>query len=161
MALPRIPGFPRWFAVGLLITAVLGVLSALSVLGSPRAVRAVQPATPVASPVPSGLRIRDLQGAAHRTTREGQFVTDVPGIVTAIVPDGFYLQDPVPDGDEATSEGILVVSAFAPRGMPQIAVGDALLVDGIPEERYRGDPDDVLSVTQFVPFALEILATDQ
>jgi predicted extracellular nuclease len=161
MSLPRIPGLHRWVAAGLLIAVVLAALPALSVLGSPPAVPVLHPATPVASPVASGLRIRDLQGAGHRTTREGQFVADVPGIVTAIVPEGFYLQDPVPDTDEATSEGILVVSTFAPRAMPQIAVGDALLVDGIVEERYGGDPQLQLSSTQLVPFEIAILSQDQ
>src|SRR5262249_19039670 len=104
----------------------------------------------------------DLQGATHHSHLEGQFVSGVPGVVTAIVPAGFYLQDPLPDEDEATSEGILVTSAFAPRGMPQVLVGDAVLVDGIVEENYRGDrAANPLPTTQFVPYALAILAHDQ
>jgi hypothetical protein len=55
---------------------------------------------------PGPNRIHDIQGAAHKSLLVGQ-VDRVPGIVTAVVRNGFYLQDPNPDADNATSEGIL------------------------------------------------------
>src|SRR5215204_4509263 len=62
--------------------------------------------TPTATPTPTAgaVRIHDIQGAAHLSPRTGQVVTNVPGIVTATRTNGFYLQDPSPDADPATSE---------------------------------------------------------
>ena len=45
-------------------------------------------------------------------------VADVPGIVTARRSNGFYLQDPEPDADPATSEGIFVFTSTAPPAGP-------------------------------------------
>ncbi len=53
-------------------------------------------------------RIRDIQGAAHLSPLNGQSVSAVPGIVTGVRSNGFYLQDPNPDANVATSEGIFV-----------------------------------------------------
>lgn len=72
------------------------------------------------------VRIHDIQGAAHRSPREGQTVTAVPAIVIARRSNGFYMQDPQPDSDPATSEGIFVFTASAPTA----AVGQAVLVSG-------------------------------
>jgi predicted extracellular nuclease len=46
------------------------------------------------------LRIHAIQGAGHRSPHAGEAVADVPGIVTAIRSDGFYLQDPQPDAGQ-------------------------------------------------------------
>jgi hypothetical protein len=64
--LPMMPRFRCGFAVAFIIAMVLATLPGLSALGSPPALRAVQPATPVASLEAHGFRIRD---AAHRTVR--------------------------------------------------------------------------------------------
>ena len=72
MTLPKMLRFSCRFPLGLVIAVVLAVLPALSILGSAPTAGAVQPATPVASAVAPGLRIRDLQGATHRTTRAGR-----------------------------------------------------------------------------------------
>ncbi len=54
------------------------------------------------------VRIREIQGDAHISPLNGQRVNNVPGIVTALRSNGFYLQDPNPDTNDATSEGIFV-----------------------------------------------------
>jgi predicted extracellular nuclease len=76
--------------------------------------------------------IHDIQGRRHISPLNGQRVTDVRGIVTATRARGFYLQEPNPDGDPATSEGIFVFTDVPPLA----SVGDALLVSGLVQE-YR------------------------
>jgi predicted extracellular nuclease len=72
-------------------------------------------------------------------------VTNVPGVVTAVAPRGFYMQDPEPDADPATSEGILVFTSSAPSG---IARGDRVSVTGrVSEFRAGGDANN-LTVTE-------------
>lgn len=78
------------------------------------------------APSSGPLRIRDVQGASHLSPRNGQSVTNLPGIVTALTNNGFYLQDPSHDSDDATSEGILVFTGSA----PGVNVGDSVLVTG-------------------------------
>lgn len=76
---------------------------------------------------PAGVvRIREIQGASHLSPRVDTNVAGVPGIVTVVRGNGFYLQDPLPDADPATSEAIFVFTGSA----PGVAVGDALVVSG-------------------------------
>jgi uncharacterized repeat protein (TIGR01451 family) len=79
-------------------------------------------------------RISEIQGAAHRSPLVGQRVTNVPGIVTVVRPNGFYLQDPNPDTNDATSEGIFVFTSSA----PTVAVGDSIQVSGTVSEFRAG-----------------------
>jgi hypothetical protein len=64
---------------------------------------AVNVATPAAAS-----KIHDIQGSAHISPLNGQPVIGVPRIVTALKSNGFYMQDPNPDANDATSEGIFV-----------------------------------------------------
>ena len=83
---------------------------------------------------PSFGRIRDVQGAAHRSPAEGRVVDALPGIVTVVRSGGFYLQDPEPDARPSTSEGIYVRYAAA----GDLAPGDQLRVGGtVIEERLE------------------------
>ena len=61
----------------------------------------------------SEIRIRDIQGTGLQSPLEGRVLRDggfVVGIVTGFATNanGFYLQDPDPDNDPRTSEGIFV-----------------------------------------------------
>jgi hypothetical protein len=76
--------------------------------------------------VSGGIRIRDIQGAKHISPLNGQSVTAVPGIVTAVGSNGFYLQDPTSDSDDRTSEAIFVFTSAA----PTVAVGTSITVSG-------------------------------
>ena len=42
----------------------------------------------------TGLRIYDIQGAGHLSPQRGNAVAGVPGVVTAVTRNSFYLQDP-------------------------------------------------------------------
>ena len=53
------------------------------------------------------VHIREVQAATHVSPFNGRSVV-VTGIVTAKRANGFYMQDPSPDSDDATSEAIFV-----------------------------------------------------
>jgi predicted extracellular nuclease len=84
---------------------------------------------------PGPLRIHDIQGGGWKTSHDGDQVTNVPGIVTAIRSAGsslgYWIQDPTPDSDSATSEGIFVFTSA-----PGVAVGDSVLVSGTVRDFY-------------------------
>ncbi|MER6675565.1 endonuclease/exonuclease/phosphatase family protein [Streptomyces sp. NPDC000983] len=84
------------------------------------------------------VRVHDIQGTTRTSPYAGQAVTDVTGIVTGIrtygSSRGFWIQDPNPDADPATSEGVFVFTGSTPKG---VAVGDLVSVSG--------------TVTEFVP----------
>ncbi|MGG4458550.1 chitobiase/beta-hexosaminidase C-terminal domain-containing protein [Brevibacillus porteri] len=80
------------------------------------------------------IRIHDIQGTSHRSTMADGTVNNVPGIVTAIVRSGsnvqgFYMQDPQPDADPFTSEGIYV---YEPKAA--VSPGDEVTVSGTVKE---------------------------
>ena len=90
------------------------------------------------------LRIREIQGAAHVSPHLDDVVSNVSGVVTARRGNGFFLQDPAPDADPATSEGLFVFTSSAPRA--DIAVGKAVRVSGRVTE-FRGAAN-ALGLTQ-------------
>lgn len=73
---------------------------------------------------------------ANTFTISGDTVVTV-GIVTAVDTNGFYLQDPVGDGDTATSDALFVFTDDA----PGVAIGDQLQVMGAVTEFFPGDTD--------------------
>ena len=77
------------------------------------------------------------------------------GVVTAAAPDGFYLQDPTGDGDNATSEGILVESA----GQTAARAGDRIRLRAtVAEAAAPGSPEG-LRVTRLVqPATIEVVS---
>jgi predicted extracellular nuclease len=94
---------------------------------------------------PVVVRIRDIQQAGHLSTLDDRPVADVPGIVTVVRNNGFWFQDPVPDGDHATSEGIFVFTGSA----PGVSAGDSILVDGVADEFFPGGTATAnLSITE-------------
>ncbi|AFZ26862.1 putative extracellular nuclease [Cylindrospermum stagnale PCC 7417] len=89
-------------------------------------------------------RISDIQGAAHRSPLENQTVNNVSGIVTVIRSNGFYLQDPNPDSNDATSEAIFVFTSSA----PTVQVGDSVKVSGTVTEFLPGGSTNNLTTTE-------------
>lgn len=83
------------------------------------------------------VRIHDVQGAGRVSPLLGQRVSGVPGVVTGVRTEGtapgFWFQDPEPDGDPRTSEGLFVYTPDAP---PRVAVGDVVAVSGTVAEYY-------------------------
>jgi predicted extracellular nuclease len=83
---------------------------------------------PTGQPPVEGLRIHDIQGRQHLSPYRGSFVLAVPGVVTARRFNGFYFQDPQPDADDRTSEGVFVFTGGAPPAAA--SVGAAVQVNG-------------------------------
>ncbi|MGY1584929.1 endonuclease/exonuclease/phosphatase family protein [Streptomyces sp. MN13] len=85
------------------------------------------------------VRVRDIQGTTRTSPYAGKQVTDVAGIVTGVrtygQSKGFWIQDPNPDADPATSEGVFVFTSSTPKG---VAVGDAVTVSGTVSEYVPG-----------------------
>ncbi len=83
--------------------------------------------------------IYDIQGAGHVSALVGQSVTTT-GVVTHVVGNGFYLQDALGDGDDATSDAVFVFagSNFGSTGGVAPEVGDVLSVHGTVSEFTPG-----------------------
>ncbi len=64
--------------------------------------------------------IPDIQGAGHISPYDSLAV-ETTGVVTVIASNGFYLQDPVGDGNDATSDAVFVKTDPA-----AVAVGDSI-----------------------------------
>ena len=123
-------------------------------LGS-HTVRTGKAAPPVASITP-GDRIGEIQGASHTSPKNGQAVTNVPGVVTAIRANGFYVQDPEPDNDPATSEGIFVFTSSPPPGT--ITIGTSIQVSGtVTEFRSGGNGGTSLTLTEITAPTVTVL----
>ena len=87
--------------------------------------------------------VMQIQGAGHLSPYEGQSVTTT-GVVTAIAFNGYYIQDPVGDGDADTADGMFVFKFGAKPN-----VGDYIQVtDTISEFVPGGCATGNLSTTQ-------------
>ena len=147
------PCYVGWAMAGNLIRTVMswaclatfcGLLLAGSAEGSGhsgRAGSACLERLPGASAMTS---VGTIQGAAHTSPFRGRTVATT-GIVTAVDTDGFYLQDPVGDGDARTSDGLFVFTGRKPAA----AVGDRLCVRGLVAEYQPGGvATNNLTITQ-------------
>lgn len=102
-------------------------------------------------PVP----IHSIQGAGHTSPLVGQTLTTT-GIVTAKSGNGFWIQDPSPDADDATSEGIFVFTNAA----PAVAVGNAVKVGGtVSEFRPGGAASTNLTTTEITGPSVTVLSS--
>src|SRR5918993_3767324 len=99
-------------------------------------------------------RIHDLQGAAHLSPFNGQDVSGVEGVVTVERSSSFWMQDPTPDTDAATSDGILV---FGSGVGALVNVGDHVRVSGrVLEFRPGGETTDNLTTTEITTPGLSV-----
>ena len=99
--------------------------------------------------------IHSLQGATHISPYNGQSVRTT-GIVTARSTNGFWLQDPNPDADNATSEGIFVFTSSA----PAVVAGDSVSVSArVQEFRPGGVSNGNLTTTELASPTVSVLAT--
>ncbi|HEV8648752.1 MAG TPA: endonuclease/exonuclease/phosphatase family protein [Actinomycetes bacterium] len=118
-----------------LVAAALSLLTALSAV----------PAT-ASSPDLVVSQIHDIQDAAHVSPFSGEDVSGVEGVVTVERSSSFWMQDPTPDTDQATSEGILV---FGSGVGAVVSVGDHVSVSGrVLEFRPGGASADNLTTTE-------------
>ncbi len=114
------------------------------------------PSAPSANVVEANgyVSISAIQGAGHISPFVGQSVT-TGGIVTAIAFNGYYVQDPVGDGDDDTSEGIFVF-AFG----HGLSAGDEVqLTDFVSEFIPGGPATGNLSITQLSFPSTTVLST--
>ncbi|GAA1567989.1 endonuclease/exonuclease/phosphatase family protein [Kribbella sancticallisti] len=93
-------------------------------------------------PDPVDAKIHAIQGSAHRSPMAGVKVTTT-GVVTAKSANGFWMQDPQPDEDPATSEGLFVFTSAAPNA----SVGDAVSVVGTVAEFRPGGSGGTTNLT--------------
>ncbi len=103
-------------------------------------------------------RISEIQGAAHLSASNGLAVSGVNGIVTARRASGFFMQDPAPDNDPRTSEGIFVVAPST----SSVTVGDRVSVAGTVTEARTGanaETNANLSVTQINSSSVAVLSS--
>ena len=98
-------------------------------------------------------RIHEIQGAAHRSPFEGQPVGNVAGIVTFRISNGFFMQDPAPDDDPETSEGIFVFTS----SLPSVSVGDSVTVNGSVFE-FRASSTN-LTITELISPSIAVLSS--
>lgn len=112
--------------------------------------------TQTVEPGIDGTRISQIQGAQHRSPLDGQQVEQVYGVVTALASNGFYLQDPNPDEDVATSEGIFI--SYAVFG--KVKIGDGVLIEQgrVREFNPKGIGENSLTITQIQASKLTILS---
>jgi predicted extracellular nuclease len=104
----------------------------------------VAAAAPAAAQCPPDPSIPEIQGAGHVSPCLGVDVT-TSGVVTAVAFNGFYLQDPEGDGDDATADGIFIFTS----GAPSVAVGNVVEVSGpVSEFIPGGAASGNLSTTQ-------------
>ncbi|HEY7010682.1 MAG TPA: endonuclease/exonuclease/phosphatase family protein, partial [Jatrophihabitantaceae bacterium] len=97
---------------------------------------------------PGALRIHDIQGTSWLSPHNGETVSNVPGVVTAVrssgSSQGYWIQDPQPDDNPATSEGIFVFTGSAGSA---VAVGDSVLVSGKVNDFYPLSSGETVATT--------------
>jgi predicted extracellular nuclease len=105
------------------------------------------------------VRVHEIQGASHDSPLVGRCLGDVRGVVTATVREEgtavIWIQDPEPDEDPATSEGLAV--ALEER-LPVPDLGDRVSVRGVVEE--LGHPSG-LTTTTLVAQELDVIGHGQ
>ncbi|WP_405832287.1 endonuclease/exonuclease/phosphatase family protein [Streptomyces sp. NBC_01176] len=113
-------------------TARIGALTVAAVCSTVSAVVLTAPAHA------DTVRIHDIQGTTRVSPYAGRQVTDVAGVVTGVrtygSSKGFWIQDPTPDADPATSEGVFVFTSSTPK----VTAGDSVTVSGTVSEFVPG-----------------------
>jgi predicted extracellular nuclease len=108
-----------------------------------------------AAPPPPTVEIHEIQGAGHSSPLVGLARTTT-GIVTAKRSNSFYMQDPTPDADENTSDGLLVFTSSA----PPVNVGDSVRVSGLVTEfRPGGTATANLTTTELTGPTISVVST--
>ncbi|MEV4734474.1 endonuclease/exonuclease/phosphatase family protein [Saccharopolyspora sp. NPDC049426] len=121
------------------------------------------PATASLAAAQQAVRIHDIQGTTRVSPLNGQQVSGVTGVVTGVRATGsargFWFQDPQPDTDPRTSEGLFV---FTGEQTPQVAVGDAVTASGTVVEYYPGGQDGPnQSVTELTSATWQVSGTGE
>jgi predicted extracellular nuclease len=103
-----------------------------------------KPACTVIPPVDEPETIEQIQGTSHISPYKGKPVNGVLGVVTAVGPNGYWIQSTTPDSDNATSEGLYI---YTNKAVITVAIGDDVSVDGSISE-YRPGGGTNLTTTE-------------
>lgn len=104
----------------------------------------------------TGTLIRAIQGSAHLSPLAGTAVSNVRGVVTAKRNNGFWFQDPCPDGSVATSEALFVFTSSA----PAVNAGQEVAVAGtVTEFRPSGAGSTNLTTTEITGPAVTVVGS--
>jgi uncharacterized protein len=114
-----------------------------------------KPACTVTPPVDEPETIAQIQGKSHTSPYNGKQVNGVLGVVTAVGPNGYWLQSTTPDSDVATSEGLYV---YTNKALITVAVGDDVSVDGSIFE-YRPGGGANLTTTELTGPKVTVLSS--
>lgn len=108
--------------------------------------------------VNGSLTIPQVQGIGAQSPLVGQSAT-VRGVVTLVSNNGFFMQDPVGDGDASTSDGIFVFTNSAPAA--NVVVGNELSVTGTVTEFRTGTGAQAVArpVTELTSPSISLLST--
>ena len=108
------------------------------------------------------VEIFEIQGAGPASPFDGSVVTTLNNVVTALAPNGFFMQTPAgrSDFDVDTSDGIFVFTG----GAPAVAIGDAVDVTGEVNEFFgfteiSNSPLVTVVGTEALPLAVNFDAT--
>ncbi len=93
------------------------------------------PPPPPPAPAPAESRTFTIQGSGTQSAMVGQ-TTVVPGVVTRINSNGFFIQDQTGDANLATSDGLFVFTGATT--YPAVAVGNLVRVSGTVAEFSTG-----------------------
>jgi uncharacterized protein len=110
------------------------------------------------------ISIHDIQGAGHISPKNGQTVTILPSIVTALRTTGstrgFYLQNQEADYDANpdTSEGIFVFTGGSSNPASLVAVGDLVQISAKVSE-YRGAAASLTLTELVAPYTITNLSS--
>lgn len=96
------------------------------------------------------IKISEIQGTKWISPYKNDIVHDIRGVVTAIDTNrGFYMQDPYPDQDHRTSEGIYVFekNMTLPKNL---AIGSYVSIESARavEFKFRARTNDANSITE-------------
>lgn len=94
---------------------------------------------------PNKTAIYEIQGEGFKSPYENEQIRTT-GVVTAIVQNGFYIQDPHGDNNEKTSDGIFV---YVRKKIKNLKVGYSVEVVGTVKEYKQKDSND-LTLTEII-----------
>jgi uncharacterized protein len=97
--------------------------------------------------------IHDLQGSGNTSPLPG--VRTTRGVVTKLNNNGYYLQDPVGDGNPLTSDGIFVFTSAA----PTVSVGQLIQVTGTVTEFNTGAASNPITLANTVTEIASVTST--
>ncbi|KAL4943448.1 hypothetical protein BDV06DRAFT_137117 [Aspergillus oleicola] len=103
----------------------------------------------------AAVTISEINGNAYLSPLQGEDVSNVEGLVTAIGERGFFLRSTTPDDDDTTSESIYIYGSSA---VSQVTVGDIITLSATVSE-YRSS-DDYLYLTELTsPSSITVVSS--